>query len=221
MHLSQKFIVTLSLVLIFISISLSSQYKIAGQIGYNNGPGFQLNSSIANFANNFPLKLRLGLSYASASPGNSADARRIFINDATNGSPEKKGWMWNFRFDLLYPINIFSLKNAYIYGGPRYSMFTANFKYIGGNEDFDVTSNQWGLGAGINNSFRMTGNWNFVVNTGLDYYISSQLTGHDTMYSPDGEHSNPRRDYGYSDADDAIDQPKLIFHFLFGVEYSF
>jgi hypothetical protein len=32
-------------------------------------------------------------------PGNAADVRKIFINDATNGDLEKSGWMWDVRFD--------------------------------------------------------------------------------------------------------------------------
>jgi hypothetical protein len=39
------------------------------------------------------------LAYTNMNPGNPADARKIFINDATNGDPEKSGWMWDVRFD--------------------------------------------------------------------------------------------------------------------------
>ena len=88
-------------------------------------------------------------------PGIAADARKIFINDATNGTPEKSGWMWDLRMDFLYRLRILGLQDAYAYAGVRYSMFTGNFKYIGGNEDFDVTSNQWGWGAGVKASFPM------------------------------------------------------------------
>ena len=37
------------------------------------------------------------------------------------------------------------LSHAYVFAGPRYGSFTGNFKFIGGNEDFDVTSSHWGL----------------------------------------------------------------------------
>jgi hypothetical protein len=35
--------------------------------------------------------------------------------------------------------------------GPRYSTFNGNFKYVGGNEDFDIKSKQWGVEGDIEN----------------------------------------------------------------------
>lgn len=35
------------------------------------------------------------------------------------------------------------------------------------------------------------------------------VDGHDTSYSPEAEDANPKKDYTYSDADEAIGQPKL------------
>lgn len=197
----------------------ASQYSAGGQIGYNNGPGFVINGTLSDFARDFPLKIRFGFGYSLVKAGNAADARKIFINDATNGDPEKSGRMWDFRFDFLHKVPLFSLKNAYLYGGPRYVKYKANFKFIGGNEDFDVSGNQWGLGLGLNNSFPMGSRSSFTMSTGVDYYFDSTLAGHDTAYSPDGEHRNSRKDYGYDDADEAIDQPELDFHILFGIEY--
>ena len=44
---------------------------------------------------------------------------------------------------------------------------------------------------------------------GLEYYRPARLSGHDTSYSPDGEDVNPRQDYSYTDADQAVSHPKL------------
>ncbi|UCH66037.1 MAG: hypothetical protein JSW63_02575 [Ignavibacterium sp.] len=187
--------------------------------GYNGGFGGQLNLTITNFQKDFPLSARFGIGYTAMEPGKSADARRIFINNATNGTPEERGWMWNLNFDLLIPLSF--LTNSHIYLGPRYSMFTANFKYVGGNEDFDVTSNQFGLGGGLETQFPLVPNLYMVFSAGAEYFFEGTLKGHDTAYSPDGDDVNPREDYSYSDADEAVNQPQILGRFMLGINYGF
>jgi hypothetical protein len=190
-------------------------------VGYNSGFGLQLNGTVSDFASGFPLNLSFGLGYTSLDPGNAADARRIFINDATNGDPEKSGYRWDLRFDFHHKVTWLSLRRGYLYGGVRYTSFTGNFKFIGGNEDFDITSSHWGLGGGVKAYFEMGSQFDFVVSTGVDYFFAGTLSGHDTAYSPDGENVNPRRDYTYDTADDAINQPKLEFLLMIGINYRF
>lgn len=190
-------------------------------LGYYGGFGFHVNAMVSNFAQDFPLAARIGLGFSSVEPGKAADARRIFINDATNGTPEKSGRKLDFRFDFMYPVKLLGMKQAYAFGGPRYSKFTGNFKYIGGNEDFDVVSNQWGFGLGVESFFPMSPKLDLVLSAGADYFGNAKLTGHDTSYSPDGDDSNPRDDYTYDDADDAIDQPKIEPRIMLGVRYKF
>ena len=189
--------------------------------GYNSGLGFQVNIVGAKFASDFPLNLQVGLAYTSVYPGNAADARKIFINDATNGDPEKSGWMWDLRLDFLYQVKWLSLQRVYVYGGPRYAMFTANFKFIGGNEDFDITSDQWGLGLGLKAYFAMSSRVDLITAAGFDYYFSGDLSGHDTRYSPDGEDVNPRNGYTFDDADRAINNPTFQLRLLIGISYHF
>ena len=98
---------------------------------------------------------------------------------------------------------------------------TANFKFIGGNEDFDVTSNQWGLGIGLEGYFNITQNLQFVLAGGVDYFFAATLSGHDTKYSPDGDDVNPRNDYTYDDADDAINQLSWEPRAIIGLSYWF
>lgn len=128
--------------------------------------------------------------------------------------------MWDYRLDFLYRIRLLSLDNADLYGGPRYVRYTTNFKFIGGNEDFDVTSRQWGLGVGLSSGFPMDSRSSLIDGGGGDYYFSSTLAGHDTAYSPDGEHRNGRKDFGYEAADAAIDQPEIDFQILIGVQHE-
>ena len=58
-----------------------------------------------------------------------------------------------------------------------------------------------------------------VLTGGAEYFFSTRLTGHDTSYSPDGDNVNPRKDYTYSDADAAVEQPTWRPVVLVGVSY--
>lgn len=197
----------------------NSPTNIAGGIsfGYNNGLGFQGSLLLKNIAEGFPFNIKIGLGLSFLDPGKPAEAREIFINDATNGVPEKAGKLIDFRADFLYN---FSGRN-YLYAGPRFAMFTANFNYVGGNENFDVTSNQWGAGIGVENYFKVSPVLDLVFNLGYDYFFSSTLYGHDTSYSPDGQDVNARKDFTYTDADNAVNQPKHNIKAMVGLSYNF
>lgn len=190
-------------------------------MGYSSGFALQMFGVASDFAEGFPLQARLGLGFTSVDAGSPPDARRVFINNATNGIPEESGQTWDFSLDVGYPVNLFSMKRAYLVGGVRYARFKGNFKYVGGNEDFDVKSSHWGLGAALQSYFPMGGRFDLVLDAGLDYYFSSTLTGHDTAYYPDGTAVNPREDYTYSDADAAVGQPKFRPILMLGMNYRF
>jgi hypothetical protein len=188
--------------------------------GYNGGLSFEAAGRLSQFASDFPLQMRFSIAYTYVkNPGHALDARHIFINDNSNGDPEKSGHYWDFGFDFLYKISLLKMKSAYVYFGPHYSAFTGNFNFVGGNEDFDITSGQWGLAAGLMSFFPINTDWSFAVSGGLTYYFPSELSGHDTTYSPDGEHINARDPYGYGDANDAINQPNLEFRIMIGLSY--
>ena len=220
-----KLIIITTLTFIFIYLpndASASKYSAGLSLGYNNGFGFKVDGLMSDFAQDFPLKLRIGIGYSiTSNPGSSPDARRIFINDATNGTPEKQGWFWDYKFDFMYRVNWLSVKRLYLYGGPRYQSFTGNFKYIGGNEDFDVITSQWGVGTGLQGFFSMSPTLDLTLSTGVDYFFSSMLKGHDTEYYPDNENVNPRDTYNYADADKAINQPDLLLSLMIGINYKF
>jgi len=192
--------------------------------GYNRGYGIQANVGLTNVGNENPIELRVGLGYTFLNPGNAMDARRIFINNNTNGTPEKSGRSIDYRLDFIFHKPMFGLQHSYIIMGPRGSSFKGNFAYIGGNEDFDVISNQWGLGVGLENRTSLSPKLNLVVAIGLDYYIPSTLTGHDTAYSPDNDNVNARNDnenndepFTYKDANEAISQPGFMPYAMLGL----
>jgi hypothetical protein len=188
-------------------------------LGHNGGLSFKIHGLLSNFAQGFPLAVKVGIGYTSVDPGHAADARRIFINDATNGTPEQSGRVWDFRGDLLYKMKWFSPAHSYIYAGIRYAAFAGDFKFVGGNEDFEVTSDQWGLGTGLEIHFPINNRIDLVSTAGIDYYLNNELKGHDTVYSPDGENINPRHDYTFTNADKAINQPKVEFLLMIGLNY--
>jgi len=211
----------------FISISFinaQSDYSIGLDVGYNRGLGFQASFTANKPLASLPIGVRIGLGYNKLEPGNSADARRIFINNATNGVPEKKAKSFDYRMDLLLPTSILGNSNSVITLGPRYSSFRANFKYVGGNEDFDVTSRQLGFGLGLESRYAISGDMDLFVGAGLDYFLDNTLIGHDTQYSPGDDNVNARNDnqnenvqFSYSDADGSISQPQLMPRLLVGV----
>jgi hypothetical protein len=194
---------------------LGSRFSVGGFVGYQDGLSLQVFGLARDFAQGFPLRARLRLARTSLEPGSAPDARRIFINDATNGTPREAGSTWDFGVDGLYPLG----DRTHVFGGVRHTRFKANFKYVGGNEDFDVTSEHWGLAAGLEAEFPMGSRMSLLLSGGGEYFFSSRLTGHDTSYSPDGDHVNPRRDYSYDDADDAVNQPVMRPVALVGVSY--
>ncbi len=200
----------------------AAKYSVETAAGYTGGPGLKINVMLSDIAYRFPFKMRLGLGYTSISnPGKAADARKIFINNATNGRPEERGWTWNFRFDLMHSVGWFGLPNASFYLGPRYTKFTGNFNFVNGNEDFDITSTHWGIGFGLLTAFPISKKFEMFIDGGLDYFFPATLYGHDTSYSPDDENVNPREDFTYKDADAAINQPKFRANILMGLRYYF
>lgn len=228
-------LIKLNLAFVFILITFTnysqtsneSAFALGLSTGYNNGFGVQLNGTALQPIQTLPIQLRVGIGYTKLDPGNAADARRIFINNATNGVPEEKAKAFDYRLDVLWDSNLFNLAEAYWSVGPRYSSYTANFKYVGGNEDFDVTSKQFGVGLGAESQFPISNKLNLVAAAGLDYFFNNTLQGHDTSYSPGNDNVNPRNDnqnndtqFNYSDANEAVKQPDFMPRVLLGVIYK-
>lgn len=191
-------------------------------LGYDTGLPLQGHLLFSDLADGLPLSLRLSVAHTFLlDGGRPEDARHVFINENNNGVPEKTASRWAFGFDLLHRVNILAMKRAFLFGGIRYSRFTATFDFVGGNELFDVHANQWGLAAGIESYFRMSSRVDLLFSVGTEYFFPSTLEGHDSAYSPDGQMINQREDYTYDDADHAIRQPKIQPHLLIGINYTF
>ncbi|MEZ4841368.1 MAG: hypothetical protein R2821_07625 [Flavobacteriaceae bacterium] len=223
-------LIACTLLLSFTSLSFSqtksnSKNSISFITGFNRGIGINGSFSIHNIAEGLPGNLRFGVGYTWLDPGNASDVRRIFINNNTGGVPEKNGHNSDIRVDYMMPYKFFNFKDSYLIFGPRYSVFKGNFNYIGSNEDFEITSKQWGLGLGAENYFKMTKNLDLVLATGLDYFFNSALSGHDTTFNPNDDNirvqqtDNNGDPYTYKDANKAVKQPQLMPRIMVGVTY--
>lgn len=232
MKIIRSIVLTLSIIL---TTQLYSQEEVATDtkfsagflVGYNGGVGGNLNVTAHKPIDALPVSFRFGIGYTNLEPGNSADARRIFINNATNGVPEEKGKAFDYRLDVLVPIGLIDNADSYLVFGPRYSSFRGNFKYVGGNEDFDVTTRQFGAGIGVESHFKMNEKLDLVVQAGVGYFFNTTLKGHDTQYSPDNDNVNPRDDnendniqFTYKDADKAINDPDFVPRVMIGLNYK-
>ncbi len=197
----------------------AARFEGGARVGYNGGMGWQVTGRISEFAQGFPFHFRVNLGASYFDPGKASEARKIFINNNQGGTVEEHGRTFGMGLDFLYPRHFLGMSESYLFVGVRYASFRGNFKFIGDNEDFDITSTHWGLGFGAEGRFPIGNKMKFSLMVGMDYFFPSTLYGHDTSYSPDGEAINPREDYTYRDADRAVNQPGLEFKFMAGIFY--
>jgi hypothetical protein len=189
--------------------------------GYRSGWAVEALVVAHDFLHRSPLRVRFGLRYAAVNAGRAMDARHVFINDNTNGTPEQRAHTTGLKLDLLYPVHLFGQSHLYAFGGLRRAWYTADYRFVGGNEDFEVTSNHWGLGGGLEKRYQVSPLVALTLTAGFDYYFPSMIYGHDTAYFPDGTSVNGRAGYTYADADRAVGQPKLDPQLTLGFEYRF
>lgn len=187
--------------------------------GWNTGPGVGLSGTFSNFTSELPLSARFGVDWHASDAGDPYAARRIFINDNTNGDPTKDAHAWLLRFDLLFPAFHLGGQQVHAFFGPRYARYTAHYDFVGGNEVFDIKSNPWGLGVGAESRFAMGPATTFLVQAGFDWYGKSRIEGHDTAYLPSGDDVNPRNDYTWDTADEAIGQPRWEVVAMMGLRF--
>jgi hypothetical protein len=188
--------------------------------GYQQGAGLRVFGTVAHMTAAVPIAIQFGFGYALVDPGNQELARRVFINDNTNGTPEESGHVWDLRADLMWLFGRVSfLDEVGVFAGPRYSMFTGRFRAVGGNEDWLVEQNVWGVGAGARAELKLNPRWSLAGAVGVDWYPYNSLYSHDTTYSSTGYVVNGHHLYGWGDADRAINQPKLVPSVLLGVAW--
>jgi len=207
----------LALVAVTAVATPAAETSVGLGLGSTAGFGVQADVTFEHFTRDLPLSLRLSGAYSGRDAGNALDARRLFINDNTNGTPEEQGRTWQLRLDLLFHVARLGQAPVHLGVGPRKAFFTGTYDFVGGNETFDVTSDPWGAGAFLDTGLAISDRVDFTLQLGVDYYFDARLEGHDTAYEPDGDDVNPRDDYTWDDADDAVNQPQLEWFGLIGL----
>jgi hypothetical protein len=190
--------------------------------GYWAGLGGAAQFSVLELTDQLPIGLHahVGFFYV-FDPGNAEDARQVFINDNQGGTVEKWGRNIIIGVDVSYLIVETDEFELMALAGPRFTSFSGEFEFVGDNENFDVTSNQWGGGVGAALDLAIAPRMIVRFIAGLDYFFPSKLEGHgEYSYTPDGVDDNPRDSYKWADADKAINQPALTPRAAVGVHFQ-
>lgn len=182
------------------------------RVGYANDLALEVGFLATGLSPELPIGIKASLGYIrQVEAGNADDARRIFINDGTAGSPSEYGESWFYGVAVGYRIVASGSFQQNLMALGRRNHYNAHFTFTGGNEAFRVTTAQFGLGGGaelvLRSDPRKTG---FALSGGVEYYFPSRIDSHGTyFYTPDGTDERPRNDYTYADADASINQPVL------------
>ena len=118
--------------------------------GYYNGPSVSGTIGFNDIFEKVPLGLELGLGYSWTPTGDPTLACQVFINQNQNNNHEhiNSGGVLDLGLNATYPL-VQTYKSAKfgLFAGPRLARWAVRHEYVGGNEDFDVISWVWGLGA--------------------------------------------------------------------------
>ncbi len=208
----KRIVVILSAILLLgasASARAGSRTDLGLDLGVNGGAGGAASLTFSDFARDLPFALRAGVGWMTLNPGDADFARRVFVNEATNGTAEKHGHRWDLRLDARYGLRRGPLAGSWLCFGPRFSMYDGTFDFVGGNETFHVTTNQPGVGFALEHAYPMGDRTSFVLDAGLDWFARASFSGHGATYSPDGTSVDPKEDFTYADADEAIAQPRF------------
>ncbi|HKJ85786.1 MAG TPA: hypothetical protein VKA06_06905 [Spirochaetia bacterium] len=189
-------------------------------VGYRNDLAFELGFRLSEFSPELPVTATASGGYVrQVAAGNADDARSIFINDGTAGSPSEYGESWFYGISLGYELLASETFRLEAFGTGRQNIYNAYFIFTGGNEAFRVTTTQFGVGGGASLILGAgPDEVGFSLNSGVDYYFPSRIDSHGTFfYTPDGTDERPRNDYTYEDADASINQPVLRPYVSLGI----
>lgn len=204
-----------------------AEFSWTALTGYQQGWGNRVTWSVSQLTPDLPLAFQLGAGYTFRDPGSAEESRAVFINDNTNGTAQTLGGhVWDFRADVVWMVSrAAKLENVGFFVGPRYSMFSGRFRFVGGNEDYLVESKAWGLGAGLRGELRFNQSWSLGGAVGVDWFPRTSIYSHDATYGSTGYTVNPRERgntgtyYGWGDADRSVNQPKIVPSILLGVAW--
>lgn len=214
-----KKIIALLIIVFPVSIYAVQLYQEFA-VGYYNDLGVTLGLRVEDSNSEFPffLQARIGSIYQ-IEPGNAEEARKIFINDNQGGNIQEFGLSYLTSIDFGWKIQLKNALQLELNISGLVNHYEAHFAFIGNNEAFTVKSTT--LGIGIGGSLRIgfsESRTSVLIKGGLEYFPKSRIDSHGTFfYTPDGSDDNPRNDYTYEDADEAIFQPCLRPYIQIGI----
>ncbi len=206
------------------------EHYVSLMAGYYAGPSVMGAVGFSDIFSNVPISFELGGGHSWTNPGDPALARDVFINGTDTGDEDaqKDGSVWDLGINALYPLNqSYGPVKFFVFGGPRYAHFDGHFQYVGGNEDFDIIANSWGLGGGLRAVMPLGKGFSAILQLGLDYYWPTSIYGHDATYYPNNANINARPNeeenrgytYTYADAASATNVPRLRPRVMLGIQF--
>jgi len=228
MRIKNKALVLSFLTLAFITVPAHALEKYDILMGgYYKGPSFSGTFGLANIFEKVPFGAEVTLGYSWTSAGDGILARKVFINQNTGGNDDAQsfGGVWDVGLNGVYPLNqTYGPVKFFVFGGPRYAHYDVRWDYVGGNEDFDILANAWGLGGGLRGIMALGKGFSAVMQVGLDYYFPTSIYGHDATYYPNDSNINARNNgagytYTYADAVNATTVPHLRPRVMIGIQF--
>lgn len=194
--------------------------------GYYDGPSVAGTFGLGDLFEKVPLGAEVSLGYSWTDKGDAILARHVFINDATTGDEDvqSSGGVLDLAINATYPLNqTYGPVKFFVFAGPRFAHYDVRHEYVGGNEDFDIVSNVWGLGGGLRGLLPLGKNFNAILQLGLDYYPRGSIYGHDATYYPNNSNINARTENGYTfnydDAARATTVPHIRPRVMVGIQF--
>jgi hypothetical protein len=195
--------------------------------GYYDGPSVSGTFGLGNLFDQVPLGAEVELGYSWTHTGDPTLACQVFINQNQNNNTEtiNSGGVLDLGLNATYPlVQTYGKVKFSVFGGPRYAHYDVRHEYVNGNEDFDITSNVWGIGTGLRGTMPLGKNFSAILQLGVDYYPRSSIYGHDATYYPDNSNINARNNgagytYTYADAERATTVPHIRPRVMIGLKF--
>jgi len=195
--------------------------------GFYDGPSVSGTFGFSDIFTNVPIGAEVELGYSWTPAGNGILARRVFINDNTGGNDDAQssGGFLDLGINATYLLpQTYGPVKFYAFAGPRFGRYDVRWDYVGGDEDFDITSWVFGLGGGIRGVMPLGKQINAVLQLGIDYYPRSSIYGHDATYYPNNSNVNARTNdqgytYTYQDAENATTVPHIRPRVMVGIQF--
>lgn len=182
---------------------MAQTYSVQGSLGYFTG--FGGNFSIVGTDIASSVGGRFGVTFAGTDLIDSGDNYpEIQAGDASNVT---------LNLDLLFPIPASATMSVAVspYIGVRYNFFSAEADDPLG--EFDISSDQFGLGAGAMVEYPLSPEFGIFADLGLDYFWDAAIEFGDQDYETD--------DPGYDQVREFVNAPETEFKALLGVRLAF